>query len=150
MQHPGLWFSEKEIHIKRFRHRIFWGFACACLISAAPMAVSAQNAKAAGNAQSGDKAKFSRIRQHVCGRKRPGGAAQPENRGARPRHAGALRQKQIADESTQLLALAMDLKAEVDKTNRDMLSIAVIRKANEIEKLAHNVKDKLKQTSGGS
>jgi hypothetical protein len=63
---------------------------------------------------------------------------------------GALRQKQIADESTQLLALAIDLKTEVDKTSRDMLSIVVIRKANEIEKLAHNVKDKLKQTAGGS
>ncbi|MGA8729294.1 MAG: hypothetical protein WB608_11140, partial [Terracidiphilus sp.] len=63
---------------------------------------------------------------------------------------GSDRRKQISDESTQLLALAIDLKTEVDKTNRDMLSISVIRKADQIEKLAHNVRDKLKQTTGGN
>ena len=68
----------------------------------------------------------------------------------RSRCASTERRKQIADESTRLLALAIDLKAEVDKTNRDTLSISVIRKADEIEKLAHNVRDKLKQSTGGN
>jgi hypothetical protein len=44
----------------------------------------------------------------------------------------------------------MALKAEVDKTNKDMLSLNVIRKADEIEKLAHDVKEKMKLTIGGS
>ena len=44
----------------------------------------------------------------------------------------------------------MALKAEVDKTNKDMLSLNVIRKADEIEKLAHNVKEKMKLTVGGT
>src|SRR5579859_6901280 len=48
------------------------------------------------------------------------------------------RRKQISDESTQLLAMALALKAEVAKTNKDVLSINVIRKADEIERLAHN------------
>jgi hypothetical protein len=38
----------------------------------------------------------------------------------------------------------------VDKTNKDMLSLNVIRKADEIEKLAHSVKEKMKLTVGGT
>jgi hypothetical protein len=64
--------------------------------------------------------------------------------------ANAERKKQLSDESAKLLTLAMALKAEVDKTNKDMLSLNVIRKADEIEKLAHNVKEKMKLTVGGS
>jgi hypothetical protein len=60
------------------------------------------------------------------------------------------RKKQIADDTTKLLKLAADLKAEVDKTNKDTLSLNVIRKADEIERLAHNVKEKMKLTVGGS
>jgi hypothetical protein len=64
--------------------------------------------------------------------------------------ANAERKKQLSDDSAKLLTLAMALKAEVDKTNKDMLSLNVIRKADEIEKLAHNVKEKMKVTVGGS
>lgn len=60
------------------------------------------------------------------------------------------RKKQITDESTQLLTMALALKAEVDKTNKDTLSINVIRKADQIEKLAHTVKEKMKQSAGAS
>jgi Spy/CpxP family protein refolding chaperone len=60
------------------------------------------------------------------------------------------RKKQITDESSQLLAMAVALKAEVDKTNKDELSLNVIRKADEIEKLAHTVKEKIKQSGGPS
>jgi hypothetical protein len=63
--------------------------------------------------------------------------------------AAAALQKQLADDSRELLALAVSLKTEVDKTNQNMLSVAVIRKAEEIEKLAHNVKDKMKHEDGG-
>lgn len=62
--------------------------------------------------------------------------------------ANAERRKQIADDSAKLLKLANDLKAEVDKTNKDTLSLNVIRKADEIERLAHNVKEKMKLTVG--
>lgn len=56
------------------------------------------------------------------------------------------RKRQITDDSAKLLKLASDLKAEVDKTSKDTLSLGVIRKAEEIEKLAHNVKEKMKLT----
>ncbi|MGA9585770.1 MAG: hypothetical protein WBQ95_10610, partial [Terracidiphilus sp.] len=62
----------------------------------------------------------------------------------------AARKKQISDETVKLLKLATDLKAEVDKTNQDTLSVGVIRKADEIEKLAHDIKDKMKLTVGAS
>ena len=60
------------------------------------------------------------------------------------------RKKQIADDSAKLLKLATELKTEVDKTTKDTLSLGVIRKADEIEKLAHNVKEKMKLTVGGN
>jgi len=62
--------------------------------------------------------------------------------------ANEARRKQISQESDQLLTLAIALKAEVDKTNKDTLSLNVIRKADEIEKLAHNVKEKMKLIEG--
>ena len=64
--------------------------------------------------------------------------------------ANAERKKQLSDDSTTLLTLAMALTAEGDKTNKEMLSLNVIRKADEIEKLAHDVKEKMKLTIGGS
>jgi hypothetical protein len=60
------------------------------------------------------------------------------------------RKRQIADESTQLLAMAVALKAEVDKTTKDTLSLNVIRKADEIERMAKTVKEKMKQGAGPS
>jgi hypothetical protein len=62
--------------------------------------------------------------------------------------ANAERRKQIADDSARLLKLATDLKTEVDKTTKDTLSLSVIRKADEIEKLAHGVKEKMKLSEG--
>jgi len=60
------------------------------------------------------------------------------------------RKKQISDDSTKLLKLATELKTEVDKTTKDTLSLDVIRKADEIERLARSVKEKMKLEAGGS
>jgi hypothetical protein len=62
--------------------------------------------------------------------------------------ANAERKRQINAESAKLLKLATELKAEVDKTSKDTLSVGVIRKADEIEKLAHSVKAKMQLTVG--
>jgi hypothetical protein len=64
--------------------------------------------------------------------------------------ANAERKKQIADVSAKLLKLATDLKIEVDKTDKDTLSLTVVQKADEIERLAHNVKEKTKLTVGSN
>lgn len=62
----------------------------------------------------------------------------------------AVRRKQISDDSARLLKLAAELKAEVDKSTKDTLSLNVIRKADEIERLAHGVKEKMKLTAAGN
>ncbi len=53
-------------------------------------------------------------------------------------------QKQLADDTAKLLALANELKAELDKSNKDTLSLNVIKKAEQVEKLAHKVRDEMK------
>jgi hypothetical protein len=55
------------------------------------------------------------------------------------------RQQQLVKDTDRLLALATELKTEVDKTNKDILSVDVIKKADQIEKLAKSVKEKMKQ-----
>ena len=60
------------------------------------------------------------------------------------------RKKQIVDDAARLVELATDLKKEVDKTDKDTLSVNVIRKAEMIEKLAKGVKEKMKLTAGAS
>jgi hypothetical protein len=54
------------------------------------------------------------------------------------------RQKQLVLDTQKLLALANELKTDVDKSSKDTLSLDVIRKADEIEKLARSVKEKMK------
>lgn len=85
------------------------------------------------------------------GPSRPGAGATPLAIPAAvrtPEAANAERHREIAQDATQLLQLATGLKAEVDKTDKDTLSLAVIRKADEIEKLARAVKDKMKLSLG--
>jgi len=54
------------------------------------------------------------------------------------------RQQDIKKDTDKLLELATELKQYVDKTNQDILSMDVIKKADEIEKLAHSVREKMK------
>jgi hypothetical protein len=54
------------------------------------------------------------------------------------------RQKKLVADTDKLLALATELKTDVDKTNQNILSMDVIKKADEIEKLAHSVKERMK------
>jgi hypothetical protein len=54
------------------------------------------------------------------------------------------RQKKLVADTEKLLVLAAELKTDVDKSTKDTLSIDVIKKADEIEKLAHSVKEKMK------
>jgi hypothetical protein len=54
------------------------------------------------------------------------------------------RQAALKRDTEKLLKLATELKEYVDKTNESVLSVDVVKKAEEIEKLAHSVKDKMK------
>jgi hypothetical protein len=54
------------------------------------------------------------------------------------------RHSNLKRDTEKLLKLATELKEYVDKTNENVLSVNVLKKAEEIEKLAHSVKDKMK------
>jgi hypothetical protein len=119
-----------------FRARRFcWAQVCLGLVFATAVACIAQN---------GDQTPAN---QSVGAQKKQNEAADSKALAVNPsvqEKADHDRKKQIADESTQLLSMALALKAEVDKTTKDTLSLNVIRKADEIEKLARTVKEKLK------
>ena len=50
----------------------------------------------------------------------------------------------LKHDTDKLLKLSVELKSYVDKSDENVLSLDVIKKAEEIEKLAHSVKDKMK------
>ncbi len=54
------------------------------------------------------------------------------------------RQKRLVADTDKLLSLAKELKQDVDKTDKNTLSLDVIKKADDIEKLAHSVKERMK------
>jgi hypothetical protein len=54
------------------------------------------------------------------------------------------RHETIKHDTDKLLALATELKQYVDKSNENLLSLDVMRKAEEIEKLARQVREKMK------
>lgn len=54
------------------------------------------------------------------------------------------RQQEIKKDTEKLLQLATELKQSVDNTSANTLSLDVIKKAEQIEKLAKTVKDKMK------
>lgn len=64
------------------------------------------------------------------------------------REANKKRQDEIRDETQKLYQLATELKEAVEKSNEHVLSLDVVKKAEEVEKLAKKIKDKMKEGSG--
>jgi len=64
------------------------------------------------------------------------------------REANKKRQEEIRQDTEKLYQLATELKNAVGKTNENMLSLDVVRKAEEVEKLAKKVKEKMKEGTG--
>ena len=61
-----------------------------------------------------------------------------EKKAAKERVAG------LKSDTDKLLKLSVELKNYVDKSDENVLSLDVIRKCDEIEKLARSVRDKMK------
>lgn len=74
--------------------------------------------------------------------------AQKEMQDRMTRAANKKRQQDIRDDTDKLFQLATELKAAVDKSNENLLSLDVVRKADEVEKLAKKVKEKMKESVG--
>ncbi len=64
------------------------------------------------------------------------------------REANKKRQQDIRNDTEKLFQLSSELKAAVEKTNEHVLSLDVVRKAEEVEKLAKKVKEKMKEAIG--
>lgn len=54
------------------------------------------------------------------------------------------RQAELKRDTERLLRLSTELKDYVDKSNENILSLDVIKKADEIERLAHSVKTRMR------
>jgi hypothetical protein len=56
----------------------------------------------------------------------------------------AERQKRLVEDTDKLLELSTALKEQVGDLNKNILSLDMIKKADQIEKLAHSVKERIK------
>ncbi len=54
------------------------------------------------------------------------------------------RQRRLVADTDKLLALATQLHEDVGKTDKNILSLDVVRRAEEIEKLARSVKERMR------
>jgi hypothetical protein len=56
-----------------------------------------------------------------------------------------VKQQQLEKDSATLLQLVQELKVEVEKAGSNTLSLAALRKADEIQKLAKNLKERMRE-----
>jgi len=64
------------------------------------------------------------------------------------KEANKKRQEEIREDTQKLFQLASELKEAVGKTNEHVLSLDVVKKAEEVEKLAKKVKEKMREGVG--
>lgn len=74
----------------------------------------------------------------------------PDIRKNMEKKANQQRQAELKRDTERLVKLSTELKQYVDKTNENILSLDVIKKADEIEKLAHSVKTKMRGEQYGT
>jgi len=76
----------------------------------------------------------------ASGKPQAGSQNQPQNSADEQAAAADPNEPEAARECADLLKMATDLKAAVDKTTQDTLSVTVVRKANQIEEFARKVR----------
>ncbi len=69
----------------------------------------------------------------------------PPAQAAPPAPADDPAQEQLQKDTEHLLQLVQELKVEVAKAGANTLSLAALRKADEVQKLAKNLKEKMKE-----
>jgi hypothetical protein len=63
---------------------------------------------------------------------------------AKPMTPAEARQAQLAADTRRLYQLTQQLKEEVAKSNKDTLSLPIVKKAEEVEKLARSLKERMR------
>jgi hypothetical protein len=134
---------------RRYRRTVHWPRTAVCVACMASLSGTAQNCQAPGGAFRPDKVG---VVAPVNGPPDANSQAAMREQQVRKQQeydaANEERKRQIDSDSAKLLKLATDLKADVDKTDKDTLPVSATRKAEEIERLAHDVKEKMKLASG--
>jgi hypothetical protein len=110
------------------------------MIFTASSSVAVQSSPAPGDAE-----KQAVVKQAAAA---PEKASVVADKATLPANPETVRQKQLADDTAKLLTLANELKAEMDKSTKDTLSLSVMKKAEEIEKLARKVRGEMKASIG--
>jgi hypothetical protein len=128
--------------------RLLLGFVAVALLTMAAIGSSNLRAWAAQTAQAAAQVQPAKSEPEAAPgpEEVPAQAAQPRattpNAGQSAAGAPQSGGSQAAADCASLLKLATDLKAEVDKTTKEELSVSVVRKADEIEQLARKVRKK--------
>ena len=55
------------------------------------------------------------------------------------------KQKKLAEDTEKLVKMAAELKVSVEKSNKNELSLDVVRKAEAVEQLAKSVKERMRE-----
>ncbi len=138
----------------RFFQRIRFGAgrsarrAAACLLAASAVAWAAGGWAGAGQAQSSGLGSSGSPRVTRGGTETENGR-DPSGMEARlqehmEQRRNSDRQKQLIADTDKLLFLAQQLHEEVGKSSKDELSLTVLKKSDEIEKLAKSVKERMR------
>ncbi len=69
------------------------------------------------------------------------GGKAPRVEGEVPRPGVEERQRKLVEDAERLVQLAQQLRTSVGKTNKDVLSVSVVREAEQVEKLAHQMRE---------
>ena len=82
---------------------------------------------------------------HASQQAEPRSKIEQEMEDRRFHEANKKRQEEIRQDTEKLFQLASDLKGAVEKTDENVMSLEVIKKAEEVEKLAKKVKEKMRE-----
>jgi hypothetical protein len=108
-----------------------------CLAMASPLAIAAQVQSPTKAQPQDQQTQPAAPTQAVQGTEPPKPSPEPSSDPVQRR------KDEIAADTAKLDQLANELKAEMDKSTKDTLSLNVVKKANEIEKLAHKLRDEI-------
>lgn len=119
------------------------GYGCAVLIALALASPAAAQQPIPPGA-SGDGSGMPPSATTRADRSLQGPAVSPQMEHHMAERRNSERQKQLVADTDRLLTLVQQLKQEVDKTDKDQLSVDVVKRAEQIEKLARTVKEKMR------
>ena len=128
-------------------------FGLALLVLAAPLALPAQysGTDGAGNPANpsnpnGSNGSNGSMNPHGLdgSRDRDGPSVNPQLQEQMAQRRNSERQKELVADTEKLFQLAQQLRDEVAKSNKDQLAVPVVKKSEEIEKLAKSVKEKMR------